>query len=284
MQLKIALRVGLEPDAVLAESWKKYLLRNRVVESANIIVQEQSPPDGVHCVIAFQPSLKSTPGVKNVLYLQPGMFGEAVNSFRATQERFYRYCFTSKVLREQCGVDGCVLPYGVDPEVYYPYGYDPKFAHNVSFVGNALSLDQDSVRKYISPAVPFGLVLYGLGWAGGIGEYDAHIARQVYSSSILNLNVHTREEAQTGTISPRVYQVLACGGRLISDKQASIRKVYGDRLLVTEGGEDLADICRFYPKRTRLWPISTFSGEGFIQGISYEARMAQLVAWLQEVL
>ena len=280
MQLRIGIRTLGE--CPVASAWAKYLGRQLGV-SAWALTEEQAPPEELNCVIAFSPLLTPTPGVKNVLYLQPAKeltdaFGGPVEAFSANKERFYAYVFASAGMMRQCKVnDGYVVPYGVDPELYYP-DQDRAFAHSIVFRGDHTK----ATAKFIAPARSYGLAIYGKGWNGAFYGPE-HEIRRAYSSSTLCLNVHTGEQKRTHTISPRVYEVLACGGRLISDEHDMLR-LYGDRVIQTQGGDDLADLCRFYTRRPRLWPISTFSGEGFMRGISYESRMENLIEWLRGVL
>ena len=279
MQLNIGIRT--RGECSVARSWAKYLGRRQHV-SVCMLGEEQPPKDELHCVIAFHPMLKETPGVKNVLYLQPSqeladLFGGTVEAFNANKERFYAFVFTSAGMMRQCKWDGHVVPYGVDHEVYY-HDQDRAFGHPIVFRGDHTK----ATAKFLAPAKPYGLVFYGSGWSSAF-DGPPHEIRRVYSSSTLCLNVHTHEQKRTHTISPRVYEVLACGGRLISDEH-DILHLYRDRLLQTKGGDDLADLCRFYTRRPGLWPISTFSGEEFIRGISYESRMGNLVAWLRGVV
>lgn len=279
-------------DHGTAESWAKYLRRRDDVARVDIVGQGQALPGDADVCIAFHPWLPAHPTAKNVLYLQSGlpreMFpGGTVGVFEANKERFDGYCFTSKKLRDVCGVSGAVLPFAADPEVMSYQPHDA-YAHPVCFVGNDIRGDMANDR-YLAPAIPHGLVIYGGPWrqpqfqAVHRGRLIAEDLPKVYSSSRVNLNVTIPIHAEYGTVNARVYEVLACGGCCLSDWHEGMEAFRGF-CEFTNGGQDTEAGVRILSKAFRDDRDRDARRAFILANHTFAHRMADLMRYLKEML
>ncbi len=217
-------------DALVADAWAKYLRRRDDVEEVRIV----SPKDGnsiyeTDVVIHFWhvPGMLMHPTAKNLLYLQNALGAEfhpegTVGVFKSVADRFDGYIYPSETLKANCGRDGLVLPFAADPEVF-TYQPDDRFAHPVAFCGNDIRPAEVNER-YLVPALAHGLVIYSGGvWrdprlqAVNRGRISGEDLPKLYSSARVVLNITHPEHVKNRVVNSRIYEVLACGGKLVSD-------------------------------------------------------------------
>lgn len=238
---------NVQGDEQVARGWQKYLLRRDEVGSVRLYPRHGAIDQRLDVLIHFTPFADIVPGIRNILYLQnafpPESFaGGTVGVFTTFREKFDAFLFTSSKLRDACA-DGGVVPFATDPEEFRPR-FDERFAHTVAFVGN--DIRGTSVNhRYIFPAVAFGLVIYGnRAWRPPLdracrGKIAAEDLPRLYSSAQVNLNAHISEHVRWDTVNLRVYDVLACGGFLISDRTPTLEAEFGEAVVCTDGDEDL---------------------------------------------
>lgn len=119
-----------------------------------------------------------------------------------------------------------------DPTRFRPVAADPAYRHEVLMVGNARGM-----RRSIEAALHAGLTpaVYGKKWESllpdGVwrGSYipNRELARY-YSSAGVVLNDHWAEMAEWGMLSNRLFDLMACGARVVSDDVPGIQAVFGD--------------------------------------------------------
>lgn len=216
-------------DALVADAWKKYLLRRDDVEEVRI----HSPKDGnviydTDVVIHFwpEPGMLMHPTAKNILYIQNAFGPEfhpdgTVGVFKSVADRFDGYIYPSETLMRNCGRAGLVLPFGVDHEEF-TYQPDAKYDLPVTFVGSDIRGDELN-NRYLLPAIPHGLKI----WGGPYRDPRLQAVHQgkllqgelpkLYSSSRCSLNVTHAEHSKNGVTNSRIYEILACGGTVLSD-------------------------------------------------------------------
>jgi len=95
--------------------------------------------------------------------------------------------------------------------------------YEIIFVGNT---KQNKMRKIISDMgeVPYDIKIWGWGWKGLVPDsryggdyYENSELNELYASSKIVLNDHHKDMRREGFINPRVLDVLASGGFVISD-------------------------------------------------------------------
>jgi GT2 family glycosyltransferase/spore maturation protein CgeB len=142
-----------------------------------------------------------------------------------------------------------VLLQCTDPRLFHPglsEGVEPR---GVLFVGNSRGQMRPIVRDAIAAGLP--LEIYGGGWEGLIPEQylkGTHISNgelgRHYAAAAVVLNDHWDNMRDAGFISNRVFDVLACGGRLISDPVPGINELFRSLVALYRVSGDLAPSCK----------------------------------------
>lgn len=282
-------------DAQVVEGWVKYLRRRDDVEYVIANGNKNNPKiwndKPFHAVIHFHPWLPLEIGCLNILYAQnawpPHAWpGGTVGEFHRCKSRFDGYIFVSEGLREHCEADGPVIPFGSDPEEMY-YEYDEKYAHPVCFVGNDIR-GRETNERYLLPAISQGLVIYGGPWPapyaachrGKIAQEELH---KVYSSAKINLNFHHGEHALHGTPNQRLYDILACGGNVLSDYHDGMLPFAGP-VLFTDGDEELKNSIRDLVGCECSDEIRKSRRDFILAHHTYAHRVAVLVDYLKGIM
>ena len=116
-----------------------------------------------------------------------------------------------------------------------------EMTHGLVFVGNAR---QGTGRKIISDLLSLGdrwihqLEVWGEGWEGIVPKqcfrglyFDNNQLPALYASARAVLNDHHEDMRLEGFLNPRILDVMASGGVVVSDELASARHLFGDALL-----------------------------------------------------
>ena len=136
-----------------------------------------------------------------------------------------------------------VLEQATDPAVFFP-DPDPALAHELAFVGNSRRVR----RPIVDDLLPTDrdLAIWGADWEPLIG--DRHIAgtflpsadvRRVYSSAGIVLNDHWEDMRRHGFASNRLYDAVACGALVLSDRVPGLEKRFGGAVVTYESREEL---------------------------------------------
>lgn len=160
----------------------------------------------------------------------------------------------AKTLRARTTTPVIVLEQATDPTVFYP---DPAAGkkHEVVFVGNTRGVR----RKVLHDLLPTSrdLAVFGSGWTGVVPRRYVraeHVPndelRSVYSSADIVLNDHWDDMRIHGFISNRVYDAVACGAFVLSDRVEGIEDHFGGAVMTYETPEQLAQLVdRFLTDR-----------------------------------
>ena len=136
-----------------------------------------------------------------------------------------------------------VLEQATDPAVFFP---DAEAAHarELVFVGNSRRVFRAIVRDLLP--TDRDLAIWGNDWEPFV---DArHLAgsylpndevRRAYSSAAIVLNDHWDDMREWGFVSNRVYDVLACGGMLLSDDMPELRAELGEAVCTYRTRDEL---------------------------------------------
>ena len=283
---------NIQGDELIGRGWHKYLARHEKIEVADIYGGQDTMREDLDVVIHFSPFLELHPTAKNILYLQNAFPKEAypggtIGIFEKIKDRFDGYIYTSKRLKNACG-DGVVVEFATDPEFFTPQPAG-KYDFPVSFVGNGIrSLDVN--QRYIAPALPFNLVIYGNMWQHPfsevwLGKLPMPDLPVLYSDCYINLNAHITQHAELDTINLRIYDILACGGFVLSDHVDSLPDTFGDIVPITDGYEDEWAKITYYLSNPELRKKKAEEGRKLVLSHhSYEHRMEVVVKYLQEIL
>jgi len=284
---------NVQGDELIARGWQKYLQTYDEVESVYLYGSDSVINEDLDVVIHFHPNLKLYEKGKNVFYIQNAFPKTSENPegtlgvFKCFKEQFDGYIYPSQKLMEACS-PGAVVPFATDPEFFYPQP-SGLYEYPVSFVGNGIRSAAVN-QRYFVPALPLGLTIYGNLW-----KYPLSLAcrgflpmpdlPKLYSDSRINLNAHVSEHQDWNTINLIIYDILACGGFILSDPVESLINTFGDAVVCTDGYEDAWAKIVYYlgndEERRRR------SQEGYklvISNHSYAQRMQTVVDYLKEIL
>jgi hypothetical protein len=128
----------------------------------------------------------------------------------------------AEVATRDAGVPVVPLLQATDPALFHPDLAQPDSGAEVLFVGGAREEGRPLVQWALDAGLP--LTVIGPGWRGTIpdsvlkGEYVARDeVGALYRSAGLVLCDHWADMARLGFVSNRVFDVLAVGGRAVSD-------------------------------------------------------------------
>lgn len=278
-------------DHGVADAWAKYLRRRDDIESVEVFGGGRMQND-CDVLINFHPGLPTHARAKNILYSQNAWSeeqhpGGTVGVFNAVKDRYQGYLFPSEKLRQLCGGEGAVIPFAADPERFY-YQPDPRFEHPVCFVGNDIRGPEVN-EAYLIPAIPHGLVIYGGPYSdprlqavhrGRLSEEDLPKA---YSSARVNLNLTIPEHAKNGVINSRIYEILACGGVIVTDVGVACDDLHGRRELFVDA-ESLAWLGGTMCDNDWREKHRTLSRDAILANHTWEHRMSDLMVYLKGIL
>jgi len=154
------------------------------------------------------------------------------------------------------------LPVGCDPERHVPVALTEserkEYGSDVVFVGSHYP-ERETLFEALAG---FDLAIWGPGWkslrSGSPlrkclrGEHTSpHEWDKIYSASRIVLATHYQDPQRRFPVhqaSPRVFEVMACGGFLICDRQRDIFSLFcdGEHLVGLDNGADLAKKVRYY--------------------------------------
>jgi hypothetical protein len=181
-----------------------------------------------------------------------------------------------------------VLDQATDPRMFFP---DPRreLAHDLVFAGNS----RGTRRKLLDDLLPTDrdLAIWGQGWEGTPaqrhlrGEHiPNHELRQVYSSAAIVLCDHWPDMRAAGFRANRIYDALACGALVVSDRVAGIDgSPLGEGVLTYEEPEELEALLE------RLLAEGPEARAGRVRGAhervlaheTFDARARDLLEWVR---
>ena len=137
-----------------------------------------------------------------------------------------------------------------DPDVFYPK-YNEDYKEDILFVGKTRSVYRQIVKDMFKTGHDFSL--YGGGWERFIdkkyikGEFIPNdILNQYYSSCKILLNDHWDYMRDLDFPSNRLFDALACGTFVISDKIDSAKDLFENTVVTYEDADDLDKKLTFY--------------------------------------
>jgi hypothetical protein len=139
-----------------------------------------------------------------------------------------------------------------DPETFFPIPRRDAEGSTI-FVGNW----RGSYRQAVWDARATGadVALYGAGWRylwpeALVREHVAHAElRELYGSCAVLLNDHWPDMLERGFVSNRLFDALACGTFVVSDRSAAVEAELGEGLVTYEGADELRAVLARYGAR-----------------------------------
>ncbi|MEX2556534.1 MAG: glycosyltransferase [Actinomycetota bacterium] len=193
-------------------------------------------------------------------------------------------------LSARLGVPVLPLLQATNSDKFRPVQPDPTLRCPVLFVGGSRKQYRPAVMWAIELGVP--LHVYGSNWEGLIspehlkGSYFPNERlRELYCSADIVLNDHWPDMSKHGFISNRIFDILACGGFVVSDHVEGSQRLLGDAVPVFRSKEELAEILARYADDPEARRALAQAGMELVRREhSFDARARQLVPMLEERL
>jgi O-antigen biosynthesis protein len=153
-------------------------------------------------------------------------------------------------LRDRVRVPVAVLEQATDPAVFFPEP-DPVHARELVFVGNSRKV----MRRILADLLPTDrdLAVWGGDWDGLVDS--RHLAgtylpndevRRAYSSAAIVLNDHWDDMREHGFASNRLYDAVACGALVLSDRLDGLEERFGGAVVTYETAEELRALVEHF--------------------------------------
>jgi len=154
------------------------------------------------------------------------------------------------------------LPMACDPNWHRPADLTAddrsQYGHDVVFVGSHYPVRE----KLLEPLAGLDLAVWGPGWeklhqgsplkrrVRG-GHTTPWVWGKIYSAARIVLSIHFRDPAGRVDVhqaSPRVFEAMACGAFVISDRQRDVLSLFkdGEHLATADSPEEMREKVRYY--------------------------------------
>ncbi len=188
---------------------------------------------------------------------------------------------------------GKIKAMGFDAEfLMLPTGFTPlkrEKKYDLVFVGNT---KQGSKRKIIrdigSPR--YSLKIWGWGWKGIIpdewygGEYyENERLNELYASSKIVLNDHHDDMGREGFINPRILDVLASGGFVISDRVKGIGELLENSVPVYDSPEELRGLVEKHMNDSSAREHLAGKGQEIARRYSFKSACSAIIRHIESV-
>jgi glycosyltransferase involved in cell wall biosynthesis len=247
--MKVAKRWGDWHLAVgLAEALRR-AGQDVVVQSHDDAGSLRARSRDVHVVVRGLASVRRTPGQRHVLWVvsHPEALTaddcEDADLVLVASRRFAAHLrtLTSTPVEEFLQAS--------DPRRFCPGPVDPAHHHPVTVVANTRGV----MRRSVEDALAAGIrpAIYGGGWDGLVDpalvvadHVDNELLPAVYRSAGMVLNDHWDTMRTWGFVSNRVYDVLACGTPVVSDRVDEIDDLFDRAVPMYRGSAELGEVVR----------------------------------------
>jgi hypothetical protein len=241
---------NVQGDELVARLWAKNLSKDSRVSLAEI----NGSKENYDVSISFTPLVSSTGGYK-ILYMQnsfpPPHWAGTAEVFRQVRQNYDQFIFPSDGAKKACSgpENSLVCQFATDLDLFFPKEYSKNLDFNLCFVGNKIRSDRTN-EQYMMCVKDKGLAIFGnpMGWQSEYCKGKISISDEavLYSSSKICLNAHLQEHLDYGTFNFRIFNILACGGFIISDHSEFLEKEFGDCIEFTDGYWDLKNKVEHY--------------------------------------
>lgn len=271
-----------EKDPGMRLMWGDYWVKRDLgveFERLGFTVVEDSPDLVLH-LFGAPPRLEPPPRIAKVVWLYSHPDLVTPDNLKAFDLIFCSSkAFVSKLKAMRYGRIEVLPPLTAKQPVSVPV------IHSVIFLGNARKSRPDgraAVRDIGLCRRDFKV--WGARWerhlpAANIGgEYwDYDRLGELYASALTTLNDHHRDMAREGFVSNKVFDILASGGFVISDRNMGLDDIFGRAAPQYETVEELSSLVDFYLTHPREREELMFEGRKIALAHSYGEWARRLV-------
>jgi len=191
------------------------------------------------------------------------------------------------------------LPLGYDGEVHHPMMVSTTFRHDVVFVGSGFKEREELLGAVDWNGIDF--VLYGyykIDHSHKLAPYYKDVmipnaeAALLYNGAKISINLNRISVDYEGvaiipeaeSLSPRVYEIAANGGFMISEYRPEIDEIFGDLVPTFSDGEQLDELISYWlPKDRERQEIGAELAK-IAKKHSYVERAKRVVRYISEEL
>jgi spore maturation protein CgeB len=193
-------------------------------------------------------------------------------------------------LRPQVEVPVIFLSQATDPRRFRPGGSLEEISTGVLFVGNSRGQRRPAVDWAIEAGLP--ITIYGGGWDNLIpsrfvraSHYPNRELARLYASAGVVLNDHWPDMREKGFISNRIFDALASGAVVVSDRVVGLDEMFHDLVPTYSDAEELDEVVRILLKDDeRRLEISQSASRLVASQHTFSHRGSDIVAELRPLL
>ncbi len=228
-----------------SDYWIKYELIKALGQLPDLFLTDYQPHAVLH-LFGFPASLDPRIYTLGWLYGHPDM----VTDFELAHYD-YLYCYSSLFQKElERRGFRTELMVGATSKLPQPKS---ERRYPVTFVGNARA--RGGSRPAVEALLESGehFMVWGKGWEGKLPQknyagsyFDYAQLGELYANSEFSLNDHHPDMARWGFVSFRIYDVLAAGGFVVSDRNPGIEEVFGEAVPQFADGKELHETLTYF--------------------------------------
>ena len=156
--------------------------------------------------------------------------------------------------------------------------------YDVIFLGNARGRRPDgraAVRDLLEAGLPFKV--WGNGWDKLLGPdyyggryWDYSRIGELYAAARITVNDHHPDMGREGFVSNKVFDVLASGGFVISEKNPGLAQIFGESVPEYGSAAELRDLVEYYLEDEDARQARQIEGRKIALSYTYQACARQL--------
>ena len=212
------------------------------------VINSQSADDDVVLVLRGVERIRPQRGAVNLLWVISHPSRISTHELKSFNAVFAASNQWSKKVSKKTGISITPLLQATNPAKFNPTMNTPDSGHDVLFLGNT----RNEFRKIIKDCLEAGVspTIYGKDWDRFVpsefiaGEFVANSEiAALYRSTGVVLNDHWDDMANQGFYSNRLFDAVASGGRVISDKVDGIEQLFAGGVKTYNTPAELAELC-----------------------------------------
>lgn len=254
------------------------------------VINPQSADDDVVLVLRGVERIRPQRGAVNLLWVISHPSRISTHELKSFDAVFAASDSWSKKVLAKTGIHVTALLQATNPSKFNPTVSAPDTGHDVLFLGNT----RNEFRKVVRDSLQAGIkpTIYGKDWAHFIpseviaGEFVANSEiAALYRSAGVVLNDHWDDMANEGFYSNRLFDAVASGGRVISDKVDGIEQVFAGGVMAYNTPAELAELSNI--DNRGIWGTQSEIVEranSIGQKHSFDQRAKELVQAVQNLI
>ena len=254
------------------------------------VINPQSADDDVVLVLRGVERIRPQRGAVNLLWVISHPSRISTHELKSFDAVFAASDSWSIKISAKTGIPVTALLQATNPTKFNPTVSAPDTGHDVLFLGNT----RNEFRKVVRDSLQAGIkpTIYGKDWAHFIpseviaGEFVANSEiAAFYRSAGVVLNDHWDDMANEGFSSNRLFDAVASGGRVISDKVDGIEQVFAGGVMTYNTPAELAELCNI--DNRGIWGTQSEIVEranSIGQKHSFDQRAQELVQAVQNLI